>query len=181
MSTRFATPLRKRDSGPNRSGPPENGGGGPPVPARPMWIWLAAAAVAGIATIGLVVAVWANDDSSGSAEPLALSAGDGGATASCLPFSVETLAGMAQAFEGTVTAVTGNTITIAVDRWYTGSDASTVELTTIGDAQALLGGPSYTVGSQYLISASDGAVNYCGYSDAATPELRDSFAAAFGG
>ncbi len=146
-----------------------------------MWVWLVGAAIAVIAAIGVIFAVWANDDSTGSADPLVLSAGDGGITGSCLPFSLETLAGMPQAFAGTVTAITDNTITLAVDRWYTGGDANTVELTTIADAQALLGGPSYEVGSQYLITASDGAVNYCGYSDAATPELRESFAAAFGG
>ena len=181
MSTQFATPLRKWDSVSNRSQPPSEPGSGPPAPARPMWIWIAGAAIAVVAAIGLIFAVWANNDSSGSADPLVLSAGDGGTTGSCLPFSLETLAGMPQAFAGTVTAVTDNTITLAVDRWYTGGDATTVELTTIADAQALLGGPSYEVGSQYLITASDGAVNSCGYSDAATPDLRESFAAAFGG
>lgn len=181
MSTKFATPLRKRDSVPNRSRPSTEPGSAPPTPARPMWIWVAGAAIAVIAAMGVILAVWANDDSATSADPLVLSAGDGGTTGSCLPFSVETLAGMPQAFAGTVTAITGNTITLAVDRWYTGGDNKTVELTTITDAQALLGGPSYEVGSQYLITASNGAVNYCGYSQAATPELRESFAAAFGG
>lgn len=181
MSTKFATPSRKKDSGTTRPRPESLSGSAPPGPARPLWIWLAGAAIAIIATIGLIFAVWANDDSVESASPLVLSAGDGGAAGSCLPFSVETLAGMPQAFAGTVTAINGNTITIAVDRWYTGGNTDTVQLTTIADAQALLGGPSYAVGSQYLITASDGAVNYCGYSDAATPALRDSFSAAFGG
>jgi hypothetical protein len=36
------------------------------------------------------------------------------------------------------------------------------------------------LGEQYLITATDGNVNYCGFSGPSTPELRSAFEEAFG-
>jgi len=46
---------------------------------------------------------------------------------------------------------------------------------------ALIDGFEFQVGQQYLITAAEGNVNFCGYSGLATPELTAAFEAAFGG
>lgn len=113
-------------------------------------------------------------------EPLELSAGGGGAMASCLAFDPNVLADMPVAFEGTVTAVDGDTVTLEVDEWFTGGDADEVVVTAPQGLEALIGGISFEEGQQYLISATGGQVNYCGFSGESTAELRAGFEAAFG-
>jgi len=46
--------------------------------------------------------------------------------------------------------------------------------------EALIGGIPFESGEQYLITAYDGQVNYCGFSGPSTPEFRASFVEAFG-
>lgn len=142
----------------------------------------AAAAVVVVALIGVLTLTGNGDDApeAVAGPPLELSLGEGDALASCLPFSVEILAGMPLAFEGTATAVEGEMITLAVDRWFTGGDAAQVTLIGPAGMEALIGGIEFTVGGQYLITATNGTVNYCGYSAPATPELRAAFEEAFG-
>jgi len=113
-------------------------------------------------------------------EPLELSAGASDAMASCLAFDPEILADMPVAFEGTVTAVDGDQVTLDVDQWFKGGDAGEVIVTAPQGLEALIGGISFEEGEQYLVSASQGQVNYCGFSGEATPELRAGFEAAFG-
>ncbi len=185
MKTQQASPFHRSDFTPNE----------PPSPSRKRravalrddrrkLIWSIGVALWIIAMVAAIVAMMNGDggvstDGENVATPLVLSVGAGGASASCLPFSVEILATMPQAFTGTVTSVEADAITIAVDRWYAGGTASLVRLETIGDAQALLGGFSYDVGSSYLLTASDGTLSYCGYSGPSTPELEASFERAF--
>ena len=45
--------------------------------------------------------------------------------------------------------------------------------------EALIGGVTFEPGQQYLISATEGVVNYCGLSGPATPELQALFDQAF--
>lgn len=118
---------------------------------------------------------------SGDAAPLELSLGQGDALASCLPFEVETLAGMSPAFAGTATAVEGDIVTLDIDRWYTGGDAATATLSAPVGLEGLIAGFAFEVGEQYLITAADGSVNYCGYSGLATPEMTAAFDSAFSG
>jgi len=47
--------------------------------------------------------------------------------------------------------------------------------------QALIGGIDFVEGEQYLITASEGNVNYCGFSGPATPEYRSAFEEVFSG
>lgn len=149
--------------------------------SRARRVTIAAAVGLGVILLAVLIASSIDDDSSpASGAPLVISMGDE-AAASCLPFDVQTLATMSHAFAGTVTEVGDDTITVEVDRWYAGGDASIVELRTVGDAQALLGGFPVEVGASYLLSAQQDAVSYCGYSGPATPELQESFDAAFGG
>ncbi len=112
--------------------------------------------------------------------PLVLSAEGSDALASCLPFDVATLEGMSPAFGGTVVELTDSVATLEVDRWFTGGDAEVVEINYTPGFEALIGTPSLEVGQRYLITASDGVVNGCGYSGVATPEYEASFEQAFG-
>lgn len=100
--------------------------------------------------------------------------------ASCLAFDPAILADMPVAFEGTVTAVDGNQVTLDVDHWFKGGDTDEVIVTAPQGLEALIGGISFEDGEQYLVSASEGQVNYCGFSGQSTTELRAGFEEAFG-
>lgn len=185
MNTKLETRLHRKPrtdiTNHPPGGPQQRPAGSSPV-GDPQWLsWkLVTAIVAlviGAAAIGVIVN---NDGNPSSAAPLTLSAGSD-ALASCMPFDVQTLSGMSTAFAGTVTQIESGSVALDVDRWYTGGDAQTVRLTTIDNAQSLLGGVPFEVGSQYLLTATDGALNYCGYSGPATPEFLNSFNAAFPG
>jgi hypothetical protein len=164
-TTPTPTPTRTPDTGSGRS----------------RWYIAAAAAVAVAAAISLPALVGGSPGTSVAGPPLELSLGEGPGLASCLPFDTAILAGMPMAFEGTVTSVDGEQVTLTVDRWFRGGDAGTVELHAPAGMEALIGGIAFAEGEQYLVSATDGNVNYCGYTDASTPELRTAFEQAFPG
>lgn len=149
-----------------------------PTPRSDRTRWLLAGAAAIVLLVGAVAVTLAGDDSSdGPALELSLGAND--ALASCLPVEADTLAEMPLAFAGTATAVDAGAVTLDVDQWYTGGDAGTVELQS-GDAHpALIAGFEFEVGSRYLVSATEGTVNFCGFSGPATPELTGVFEDAF--
>ncbi|HUP17844.1 MAG TPA: hypothetical protein VM848_17580 [Acidimicrobiia bacterium] len=113
-------------------------------------------------------------------QPLVLTGNGGDPMASCLPFDVGTLGNMSPAFAGTVIELTDSVATLEVDRWYTGGDAEIVEIEYTPGFEALIGTPTMEVGQQYLITASDGVVNGCGYSGVVTPEYQAAFNEAFG-
>ena len=111
--------------------------------------------------------------------PLALSLGEPDALASCMVLTADVLDDVPLAFAGTVTGIEGETVTLSVDEWYVGGDASSVELSAPSGLDALIGSIEFTEGDQYLISAYDGVVNYCGFSGPATPELQAVYDEAF--
>lgn len=115
-----------------------------------------------------------------SGDPLVLTGGAGDPIASCLVFDVETLGGMSPAFGGTVVELTDSVATLEVDRWFTGGDAEVVEIQYSPGFEALIGTPTLEVGQRYLITATDGVVNGCGYSGIATAEYEAAFEQAFG-
>ena len=149
-------------------------------PKRPHGWWMAAAAavlLAIAATIGGFVAT-RGTDSRQSAMHLRLPAGT--SMASCMPFSQSILADMEVAFSGTATEVADGVVTLEVDHWYRGGDAPQVRLiapdpTTV----SLEGGLTFTAGARYLVTASNGTVNFCGYTAAWTADLERAFDAAF--
>ena len=72
-------------------------------------------------------------------------------------------------------------VTLEVDRWFRGGDA---DLVTIGiqDANSVaLDGVDFVEGERYLVTATHGIVNGCGYSGPATPEFEQAFDEAFTG
>jgi hypothetical protein len=145
------------------------------------WLVGIAAAAALVLAVGGVIALTRGEtDPVAAGPPLELNAAGEDAMASCIMFSVEELARAPLAFEGTVTAVEGDMVTLDVDHWFKGGDAGQVILKAPQDMQALIAGIPFEVGRQYLITAYDGNVNYCGFSGPSTPEFRADFEQAFG-
>ena len=155
-----------------------------PTPKRSPWLMGIAAAVVLVVAVGGVIAL-TGDDTGGEVvaggPPLELNAGTEDVMASCIMFSVEELARAPLAFEGTVTSVEGETVTLGVDEWFKGGDAEQVVLHAPAGMEALIGGIPFEEGGQYLITAYDGTVNYCGFSGPSTPEFRAAFEEAFAG
>jgi hypothetical protein len=89
---------------------------------------------------------------------------------------------MEVALSGTATAVEADAVTITPDRWYKGGDGSSaVKLTTQGDSVILEGGIALEKGKRYLITATGGQVNGCGFSSVWTADMAAAYAEAFGG
>jgi hypothetical protein len=143
-------------------------------------VGIAAAAALVLAVAGVIALTGGGTDPVASGPPLELTAGGEDPMAMCIVFSVEELAKAPLAFEGTVTTVEGDTITLDVDHWFEGGDAGQVILNAPQGMEALIAGIPFEVGGQYLITAYDGNVNYCGFSGPSTPELRAAYEQAFG-
>jgi hypothetical protein len=145
----------------------------------------AALAAAAAGTAGVLV--WGGGDPPAADEPttLDLALSDQAATASCIQFSEDVLADMPVAFGGTVSAVAEDEVVLDVDRWFAGGDADRVRLDVPGgispEAAALWYGVDFREGERYLVTATDGNVNSCGYTTAATPEMEAAFERAFAG
>lgn len=155
-----------------------------PTPDRTGRTWTVA--VAAVAVLVLAVAggmgLFGGADNPPVATdiPLELNAGEEDPMAMCIVFSTEELERVAEiAFEGTVTSTEGARVALAVDTWFRGGDVTTVVLNAPQGMEALIGGIPFDVGSQYLITAQDGTVNYCGFSGPSTPDLRAAFEEAF--
>lgn len=100
--------------------------------------------------------------------------------ASCIPFSVDVLADMPIAFSGKVTGQVGDDVLITVDAWYEGPGTPQVRLMAPDTSMTSLAGTvDFRQGSRYLVTATNGAVNYCGYSGPWTQQSADAFARAF--
>lgn len=139
------------------------------------------AGVAAIAALVLGGVALFNGTNEPEGPPLALSLGESDSLSSCIQLTPDILADVPLAFAGTVTSVEGETVTLSVDEWFVGGDAASVELSAPSGLGALIGSIEFTEGSQYLISAFDGVVNYCGFSGPATPELQAIYDEAFPG
>lgn len=151
-------------------------------PRRTWAIGVAAVAALVMAVAGGVALTGGEDTPPlAQAPPLQLEAGGEDIMASCIMFSPEELERVAEiAFEGTVTSVDGDTVTLDVDTWYRGDEAvGEVVLNAPQGMEALIGGIPFQTGESYLISAQGGSVNYCGFSGEATPDLRAGFEQAF--
>lgn len=159
-----------------------------PLRRRPRTI-LAAASVAVLALgIGVLVSQNGNNDledvHAARQDVLMLKAPGGDpAMSMCLRFDAEGLRTMPVAFAGTVTRVDDKTATLDVDRWFKGGDADAVEIALPpGDiSPALVPGVDFVKGQRFLVTATDGVVNGCGYSGPATADYEKTFDEAFPG
>lgn len=149
---------------------------------RSPWTIPVAAMTALVVAIGGVMALGNGSENDPSAAVLELNAPAEDMLASCIMFTPEELARVAEiAFEGTVISVVGPTVTLSVDTWFKGGDYTEVVLDAPLGMEALIGGIPFEAGGQYLISADGGTVNYCGFSGPSTPEYRSAFQQAFSG
>lgn len=155
----------------------------PAARSRNRWVMGAGAAAALVVAVAGAIALTGGGtggDTVAQTPPLVLDAGAEDPVAMCIVFSVEYLAPMPIAFEGTVTSVEGEAVTLDVDHWFKGGDATQVVLNAPAGMEALIEGIPFEVSGQYLITATDGTVNYCGFSGPSTPEMRSTFEEAFG-
>jgi hypothetical protein len=151
---------------------------------------LVVAAAASVAALAIGAAVFAGNNGSTSKKPdkapttlaLAVPAGDGGVSMnSCVMFDVNFLKEMPVAFAGTVTEIGAGSVTLDVDRWYKGGDADRVTVSNPDNTSVALDGVEFTDGGRFLVAATDGTVNGCGFSGPASAELERAYAEAFGG
>jgi hypothetical protein len=151
---------------------------------RRPWLLAVGAALVLVALVGGAVLLGGGDgaDRSQDPAPLALELPPADAAMSCIMFDVAFLADMPVAFAGTVTAIEDGQVSVDVDRWYRGGEAEQVTIAVPGEqTSAALDGVDFRTGDRYLITATDGTVNGCGFSGPATPELESAYAEAFGG
>jgi len=156
---------------------------------RPLW-WrrpqVLAAAAATVAAAAIGVGALVNAGGNGPtpqqtpSSTVALTVAPGDAMASCLVFDVAVLSEMPLAFAGTATDVQADSVLLTVDRWYRGGSAESVTVSVpAGQRSVALDGVEFAPGQRYLVTATDGAVNGCGLSGPATPELEQAFVTAF--
>lgn len=159
----------------------------PPVQTeRRARLWApAAAAVAALVALGGGYVLFNNDGGS-SQKPsptvmsLALPGGGGTSIGSCIPFDPKVLRDMPVALSGTATEVGTNMITLKVDHWYKGGSSDLVRLDHYDAATVSIAGFEFARAKRYLITATGGAVNFCGYSGEWTADLANAFQTAFG-
>lgn len=152
-----------------------------PAPRRTWTIAVAAVAALVLAVAGGIAFTGGRDTPPvASGDVLELTAANDDPLASCIVFSPEELDRVAEtAFAGTVTAIDGDRVTLNVDSWYRGEEVAQVALIAPPGMEALIGGIPFETGGQYLISAQNGTINYCGFSGPLTPEYRVGFETAF--
>jgi hypothetical protein len=152
---------------------------------RPRWRRpaLALGAAASVAAIAVAAALASGGNTASKASTLALNAPDGGAISSCIAFDVAILREAPVAFAGTATDVGADTATLDVDHWYKGGSADQVTISNPTAAPGMavsLDGVDFAAGERYLITATDGTVNLCGFSGPATAEMEQAYGEAFG-
>jgi hypothetical protein len=156
-----------------------------PTAGSPRWRRPAAlvAAAAAVLAIGVGTVLAGNEDShpAKARTTLALkapAAAGGPVMHSCIQFTVDILKDMPVAFGGTVTSVSADSVTLDVDRWFKGGSADVVTIAVPG-FNTSVGTVDFVQGKRYLVTATDGTVNSCGYTGEATPDLEASFEQAF--
>lgn len=154
------------------------------APVRPRRLRLVTAAAAGV--LAVAGFGWAATQTGGSTTPktgatlaLTVEHRSGGPAVACAALDVTTLRTQTTAFEGTVTSAGDDQVTLQVNHWYRGGNATTVQLTNPG-GQVESGGQQFTAGHAYLIHATGGRVPSCLTDAEATPQLRNLYQQAYG-
>lgn len=143
---------------------------------------MAAAATLAVIGGGAYTFLGGNDPASppdSSAITLNVPTGTGTSINSCVPFDMQYLRDMPVAFSGSATEVGEDSVTLEVDRWYKGGDADVVRLANYDPSTVSLDGFRFEEGDRYLITATDGTVNFCGYSAPWNQERADAYDEAF--
>lgn len=99
----------------------------------------------------------------------------------CMQVTPETLRNTDLAFDGTVTAADGSAVVLEVSTWFFGGEADEVRLSPPPSAGRsplrLHGQPDFEVGQRWLVSATDGRVNVCGFTVPWTEERAEVYQA----
>ena len=142
------------------------------------------AAAASVILLGVAYAYVSASEPAGTPVPtvttLALPASSGTSINSCLPFDVQYLRDMPVALSGIATDIGDDGVTLDVDHWYAGGSADVVRLANYDANTVSLDGFSFEAGNRYLITATGGTVNFCGFSGPWNQDLADAFDRAFG-
>lgn len=106
---------------------------------------------------------------------------DSAGSAKCLVPSAETLAHADTAFDGTVTAIDGDQVTLTPTRWYVGDPTDEVQVTAPSEQlQRVASAVDFEEGGRYLVSATQGQVSLCGLSAAYDDDLAAIYQQALG-
>lgn len=150
--------------------------------------WLVAAAAVVVIAVGGVLAVrvlGSNDPAPVATPPpvssvTRLTVPDAG-SGRCMAPNAATLRTADVAIAGSVSHVTGTTVTLAPSQWYAGAATDTVELSVPAGGPRLEPGIDLTEGGRYLVAASKGQVYLCGMSGPYSTDLASLYDQAFGG
>jgi hypothetical protein len=97
----------------------------------------------------------------------------------CMTPTPEILAQYPQAFQGTVTSIEGDTVTLDTTEVLNGEVGETVQVTAPQSLfDTMINTVQFEVGGDYLVAANDGQVSMC-YTGSAAGQLRSPFEKAF--
>jgi len=151
-----------------------------PRPGRsPRGRRLVLAAGLGVVVVTVTAAAALSPRDGGEATALTVAPTD--VSAVCATLTPEALAAHELAFEGRVTGVEGDRVTLEVVRTFTGDAGARVVLTRPEVGSSDLSATSVDPGGTYLLSADGGRVAACGQSGPAGPELTALYEQAFSG
>ncbi len=134
-------------------------------------------AAGGVAALALVLIV------SRGVPSLGPGGGVGPGSASCVaPYSgPASIVARTFAFDGTVTAIDGETVSFTVNQAYRGTTASSISLNALGmtgNAITSAGGPNLRIGERYLVAGDDHFAWACGYTQSYDAAVAATWAAA---
>jgi hypothetical protein len=148
--------------------------------------WLVAAAalvvIAGVGFLGFHALAGDADDGGGTAvqSVTELDVPAAAGMGKCMVPNAEAMAGADVAFDGTVTSIVGDQVTLEPSHWYAGDPTDRVVVTAPSEQlQQVTSAVIFQAGGRYLVSATDGRVSLCGFSAPYTPDLAAVYAAAF--
>lgn len=155
----------------------------PRKPARrPRLVW-AAAAAAVVLFVGLGAVLLGGDDDTDAPDPDDVATEPitpgGPSSASCVElYDLQTLTNRATALDGTVTEITGDSITLTVNEWFRGGDSPEVTLNGAGGLSGLTSaGPATPVGpgGRLLVAGDGGFAWACGFTQPYDPAVADQW------
>ncbi len=102
--------------------------------------------------------------------------------AKCMVPNVEVLRGNSLAFDGTVSSIEGDQVTLTPTAWFKGTPTETVTVTAPSEQlQELLVAVDFEVGGRYLVTAFQDTVTLCGFSSAWSEDLNKLYLDAYTG
>lgn len=152
----------------------------PTPPVRRRWT-IALIGVAVLAAVALWAARTGPEEPAPDASPTVTTLHAPEASAArCMVPTAERLGQAEVAFRGTVTELSGDTVTLEPTRWYAGEETDQVQVSApAAELSRLLESVTFTQGGDYLVAATDGAVLICGYSGRAADPLAALYDEAF--